>query len=135
LSQHSAVTCCLAPDIAIEYFEQAAVIFLGAAETFLTVNEAAADLLGSLIAAFNLREFQHQTLVDLLLQQYDLEPLAAAGAAERLVAQWLACGILVHPPQPDTHESEIAYDTDKRRPSGRHTPACQSQPGPARGGG
>ena len=93
----------LAPTIAMERFGEEALVFLAESETFITVNEAAADVLGLMLDAFADRAFVGAELVALLLRHYDLEARAATGEAEEILACWTTAGIIVPQRAADAH--------------------------------
>ena len=56
----------------------------------VSLNESAAEL----FKAVQGREFTAQTLADLLLETYDVDPETAFADAEKLCAQWKEIGIV-----------------------------------------
>lgn len=85
----------LAPELAVEYFDAQAIIFVGATESFLTVNRQAADLLRLLMTTFAEASFERPALVALLLDEYDLDPDEANRAADQLLVDWTTYEILL----------------------------------------
>lgn len=85
----------VAPQLALEYFGQEALIFLVAQDTFITVNQPVAKLLELIMNIFGEAGFSEADLIEMIMEQYDLDHEEAVMEIKRLVSEWRNAGILI----------------------------------------
>lgn len=83
----------LLPDVASEEFGDTVVLFLVEQERFVTVNQAAADLVQTVRNALGERYVDVDGLADTLEAAYALSADDARDAARSLADEWLECGL------------------------------------------
>lgn len=81
-------------EVAIARFADEAVIFVVVNERFLTVNLAAADVLGIAVQKYGEHPFTVAEFAGLLAERYILSAPEAGDAAQGLVTAWLDYGVL-----------------------------------------
>ena len=62
----------LAPDLAVEDFDDKAILFLASQDHLITVNRSAAAVLKIMRREFGKRGFSHRRLADLIVRRYHL---------------------------------------------------------------
>jgi hypothetical protein len=81
-------------DVAVEWVGDEAVALVIARERFITLDRNGGEVLGEAIAALAGRDLRPADVAAFLAARYALAGDEAAAAAERLVGNWLGCGIL-----------------------------------------
>ncbi len=85
----------VAPQLALEYLGQEALIFLVAQDTFITVNQPVAKLLELIMSIFGEAGFSEADLIKMIMEQYDLDHEEVALEIKGLVKEWRETGILI----------------------------------------
>ena len=85
----------LAPGLAIESFEDEALVLLAMQDRFVRVNRAAGELLVLMQSTLEDRDFSVAELAFLLGEHYDLTPPSAQEQAHVIIALWQEHGILI----------------------------------------
>jgi hypothetical protein len=81
-------------DVAVEWFGDEAVALVIARERFVTLDRSGGEILGEAVAELAGKDLRPADIAAFLATGYALTPDEAAAAAERLVRDWLGCGIL-----------------------------------------
>ena len=86
----------LSPNLAIEHFEEKALILVAEQDKFLTVNQAAASLLKLTQDAFGGKTFSEKDLSSLFLKHYHIPETKARDTVRKIIVSWLKYGILIN---------------------------------------
>jgi hypothetical protein len=81
-------------DVAVEWFGDEAVALVIARERFVTLDRSGGEILDTALAALGGRALTPADVAAFLVGRYALTGDEAAAASERLVGDWLGCGIL-----------------------------------------
>jgi hypothetical protein len=85
----------LSPDLVLERFTDTALILLSSRDRFVTVNQAAADVLVRMQRSLGDMAFSSVQLATLLRAHYRLSQDQALREAGDIVASWMRQGILI----------------------------------------
>ncbi len=81
-------------DVAVEWFGDEAVALVIARERFVTLDRSGGEILDAAVAALADKALRPVDVAAFLAGRYALTGDEAAAASERLVGDWLGCGIL-----------------------------------------
>ena len=85
----------LAPDLAVEDFDDKAIVFLASQEHLITVNRSAAVVIKIMRREFGKRGFSDRRLAGLILRGYHLDAVHALKEARNIIQEWCKLKILV----------------------------------------